>query len=270
MMHAGEEEGEQLVLAGALAFAKNMTSKTYLEGISSLLETIEDPDRYGPQFVSNLVGGFIPLSSLSRNIATTMDPIRRETKTAVGDPAVEALRDTLPDPMAEFVVRMTNEIKARTPGFGADLPPKRDLWGQPIDVSSHRGMAYDFVSPVAATDEKPDAIDQMILDNRINVAMPTRVIDGVRLTNEEYSRYTELAGTMAKERLDQIHTSGAFDQLSDGPDGMKANMLKKIVMDARETAQALMMSENLELRERVIERRQGRANVLQSGGAMPR
>ena len=47
-------------------------------------------------------------------------------------------------------------------------------------------------------------------------------------------------------------------------------MLKKIVMDARETAQALMMSENLELRERVIERRQGRANVLQSGGAMPR
>jgi hypothetical protein len=159
-------------------------------------------------------------------------------------------------------------MKARIPGFSKDLPPKRNLWGDVVDVSSPHGMAYDFLSPVAATKDKPDAVDQLILDNRIEVTMPQRVIDGVRLTHEEYSRYTELAGSLAKEQLDKLVGAGSFDKLSDGPDGMKANLVRSIIMQTREAAQGQLMSENLELRERVLDRQRNRAQVLSQGGKL--
>ncbi len=268
MMHASEEEGEQLVMAGTLAFAKNMTSRTYLEGISSALEVIDDPDRNGPQWLANFAGSFIPMSGLSRNVASAMDPVRSETKTAVGDPDVDRMTDVVSDKVAEFAMRMANEIKSRTPGFSKDLPPKRDLWGRPVDMSSPFGMAFDFLSPVAVSEENADPVDQMIFDNRVDVSMPGRVINNVKLTNEEYSRYTEIAGKAAKERLDQMQRSGAFAQLSDGPDGMKANMIKSVVLSARAEAQARMMAENQNLRERVIERKKDSAQTLIQGGKL--
>lgn len=268
MMHATEEEGEQLVMAGTLAFAKNMTNKTYLEGISSALEVIDDPDRNGPQWLANFAGSFIPMSGLTRNVAAALDPVRSETKTAKGDPDVERLREVVPDKVAEFAQRMANEIKSRTPGFSKDLPPKRDLWGRPVDISSPFGMAFDFLSPVAVTEQVDDPIDQMILDNRVDVSMPQRVINNVKLTAEEYSRYVEISGASAKERLDQMHKGGAFAQLSEGPDGMQANLIKSVILSSRAEAQARMLAENANLRERVIERKKDQAQTLMQGGKL--
>ena len=70
--------------------------------------------------------------------------------------------------------------------------------------------------------------------------------------------------------LDQLYAGGAFEGLSEGPDGMKSNLIRSIVMSAREAAQAQLMAENLELRDRIIERKQERARVLDQGGKLKR
>ena len=48
----------------AASIGQNIVSATWLQGVSSLIEAIEDPERSGERFLQNLVTGFVPYSSM--------------------------------------------------------------------------------------------------------------------------------------------------------------------------------------------------------------
>ena len=55
-------EGEKQHLAGkiAMSITKNLTSKTFLSGLSNIIDGISDPERYGENVVNQLVGSVVP------------------------------------------------------------------------------------------------------------------------------------------------------------------------------------------------------------------
>jgi hypothetical protein len=268
---ADDEDADSTIAAGLLSFVNNMSSKTWMRGPFEFIAAIDDAKNStssSERFVQSLGSTFVPFSSLSRAVTRAGDPILRETQATEGDGLVESLETVLNRPAAEFVGGIINRVRSQTPGLSTDLPPRRDLWGRPIEYSSGLGWAFDFASPVASRTEKPDPVDAIILSNRIELSQPQKTIQGVKLTGGEYSEYVRRAGTMAKEQLDRLVSQRGFAQASDGPDGGKAAIVTDVVTGARRAAAASMIAEFPDLRARVMGMAKRRGQVLAEGGRL--
>jgi hypothetical protein len=246
MSQVGELDASTLAKAVSIAFAKNVSSKTWLRSLSEVVNAVSDPDRYGGRWVQNLAGTIIPTGVAQIN-RTYFDPVLREARSIV------------------------DGIKARIPGYSNDLPPRRNLWGEPIVLGG--GLGPDIVSPIYTEDVKDDPVDNAILDNKVEISMPARSIDGVELTPHEYSRYVELAGNKAKgpdglglkDKLDRIINTSQFKGATDGPDGGKALLIKKYVQAYRGIARAQLAKEIPALAEQLERAKKERAQALRPG-----
>jgi hypothetical protein len=261
---AADEESEQLAVAGVMALAQNLASKTYAQGIVEFIAAIDpnNPTSNPARYMERQIGSFVPYSSILRQTSQTIDPVLRETRTSVADEDLPDALKGLPDPVAEHIQGMINKVKSNIPGQSANLPPRRDLWGDPITRESGIGWAFDLVSPVAIATNEDDPVNKAILDNRVKLSNPPRRIDGVSLTGEEYSQFVEMAGKPAKQALDELVTSPGWDSLSDGPDGMKAEVIRNVINQFRAAARAQMVATTPSLRQRILERKTEQAGAL--------
>jgi len=252
LANAEEEDGGRLVGAGVIALANNLASKTYMSGIYDFIGAIDpsNPTSDPMKYLANMTTSIMPYSSFLRNIAATADPVMRDARDG-GDDAVGAYLDTI-----------VNNIKKGIPGMSDTLPPRRDLWGEEISTASGIGWAFDLLSPIASRVDNPSPIDTVIVENNIVLSMPPRVIQGAKLSNEEYSEFVQLAGEPAKAYLDQLVQSASFGRMSDGADGMKAEVIKDVINTHRKRAILLMMANHPELRERVFRVKKERVNAL--------
>ena len=92
-------------------------------------------------------------------------------------------------------------------------------------------------------------------------------MEGVPLTAEEYWRFVELAGAPAKEALDVVITTPGFQGASNGPEGMKAAIIKDVVQQHRRAAVKRLKIEFPGLRERINkERLRLNEQMLGTGG----
>lgn len=227
----GESEINDIASHSAMAVAKNITSKTFLRGISDLLQTIDDPERYGDQWIRNLSGTVIPTGVAQ--ITRIQDPVLRETRTVL------------------------DRIRSRVPGYSKDLPPRRNIWGEPIRLEG--GLGPDIISPVYIGRDKHDPISDEIVRLEVPVSMPPRQIMGVELSPHEYSRYVELAGNAAKgnqnrglkDELARLFKSSTYLKQTDGPDGGKALMVRETISAYRGLARNMMIKEFPELEQLV-------------------
>lgn len=249
---ASEADSDMLAGAGVLAIAQNLASKSYLSGVFDFLGAMDpsNPSSNPGKYLSDFAGSMVPYSSFMRNIAQTQDTITRDAKAVVyGD-------DNEIDAVATYWQETVDKVKRGIPGLSDTLPPMRDLWGEPIDKASGIGWGWDFISPLASKADNPDPVTKEIIDNRIVVDYPARIIDGVRLTPSEYDQYTELAGKGAKEKLDDLIKDPSFKRLPGGPDGMKAQIIKDVINTYREQARGIMIMRNPELRDRAMSMKQ--------------
>ena len=244
---------EKLAVAGALSVAQNVTSKTYLQGLSNMFEAMANPKTEGEAVARSYAGSVVP--------------------------AGVAAIDRMTDPYQRTVYSMMDAIKARTPGWSETLPPRRDVWGDPIEHASDMGKAYDLLSPFATRKPADSPIDKEIVKQGFNVNLPQSnasfgqgaMID-LRKDPAMYSRYVELAGNGykdpawglgAKDLLNQIVSgnhplSSVYNMKSDGPQGGKAAMVHGLMNQYREGARQQLLQENPKLQSQVDEMR---ANV---------
>lgn len=229
-----ESERDSIASMVVATLAKNLVSKTYMEGFSRFVDAIHDPDRYGESYVNRFFSSMVP--SGVAQVERMIDPTVRETQ------------------------GLLDGIRARIPGFSADLPPKRNLWGEPIRFEGALGP--DIVSPFYSSRDKDSAIDNEIVANRIdNIQTPTarQVYAGVELTPEQHSRYLEImgqeikpTGKNLKEHLGDMVQTPEYQGLTDGPMGGKAFQISRIVHQYREQAKQYLIAENPEVRDKIL------------------
>lgn len=68
--------------------------------------------------------------------------------------------------------------------------------------------------------------------------------DGVKLNHEQYDRLSVLRGSIAEGLVTEVMASPQYKQLSDGPDGGKAALLRSLFLKAAGAARAQLLQED--------------------------
>lgn len=208
----GSEDQENVAALISLSVAKNLTSKTFMKGLSDALNATTDPTRYGAYWVQNFAGTAIP--SIVAGTARATDPELKEVQSII------------------------DKWKSRTPGISRGLLPKRDIWGASIkrDITGVPAM----VTPVYVSKEKGTEADREIARLGVRISKPSKKVLGKELTKEEYDKLVIAGGQEAKKRIDRFVGGASYDRISDE---VKGKMIKKLYEGSIRTERVKLSSE---------------------------
>ncbi len=177
---AAPRERDAFALNMSMAVAKNVTSKTWLSGLSDFFEALSDPERFGPAWSRRLAGS-AAVPAVAAQAAQAIDPHLREARTIL------------------------DAVKARVPVISEGLPMRRNAWGEPIKRGSSVGP--DIISPIYSSRISDDPVKREVARLRVPLSLPRRYlrVDGERvdLTAEQYDALAQVTGKPAKMYLDQ-------------------------------------------------------------------
>ena len=215
-------------LAGAIlaSISKNVTSKTWLEGVSSAIEAFDDPDRYMGRFVEGYVRSVVP---------TGIAQVERSM-----------------DPDLEAIYGMVDALKSRIPGLSSDMPKRRDLWGNKIStaVSKDRSwaeIASSVVNPFYVSKDKTSPIDKELIRLDSPIAKPKRVqsFDGVayEMNAQQYDDFMVSMNTIklmstGKNLKDSLNDLVRDPDYKTMEDDQKVTMIRRYFDDAKREAKA--------------------------------
>ena len=162
----------EIAAAISLAFARGMVSKTWLEGLHRLDETIHNPDRHLLDIPKGLASTLVP--SFLRTIERVTDPTRRETRVPreVFNEATGMFEN---NPWAE-VQELVNAAIAVTPGMSTTLSPFRNRFGEVVLIPP--GIGPDWLSPIYSSVVKDDPVAKELARLRVGLSLPPPVVFG--------------------------------------------------------------------------------------------
>ena len=256
------EDADNLAVAAALAVAKNISDKTYLQNVNGFMRAASDPDANLGKFVGQLGESLVPASSMLRQLNS--DPYMREARTAV------------------------DNVLDRMPGFSDKLPPLRDPFGYPMKVRT--GLVFE--------DNADDVVDaeqiRLVMETGKGIALPTGykregidlrdlhlTIDGKDRTAwdllQEIAIKPKGAGMTMKEAVAKEIRSERYSMAPDGDGttpGTRLFLLRGIVSKYREAAyKQLLRAYPKEIGEpiarRALEAKEAWRQAKEAGQASP-
>jgi hypothetical protein len=234
--YATSREAEDVAAGLAMAVAKNLTSKTWLSGLSDFMEVLSDPERYGKRWIERMAGS-AAVPAFVAHAAGSMDPYLRETRSIV------------------------DGIKNRIPVLAQGLPVRRNVWGDPVKRGDALGP--DYISPVYASrmEGSPFLLEMAAL--RAPISMPSRSlrVDGKthQLTPEQYDAYVQLSGQPARQYLEQFIRTPEWRSMDADT---KREFLKETMTEFRASARE-------GLQERYPELQAGKLPPMPKGFVLP-
>jgi hypothetical protein len=236
MSEASEQDAEKIAVAVTMAVSKNLTSKTWLRGLSEALEVIDDPDRYGENYVQRFGASFTP------NIIA-------QSERAI-DPEISATYGFL------------DKVKSKIYGYSDDLPPSRSIWGE-VRTAGPGGF-YTFL-PTYISEKKDSPISAEMFRLKMGAGMPGKKTDesgfakemnfngvDLRLTPHEYDRFIVLmnetpldsTGITLKKSMNRMIKTKDYKELDDDD---KKTAIRRLFTEAKRRAKELLLEENGEL-----------------------
>lgn len=108
---------------------RGLADRTFLTGIGDLMNAIEDPERYGKNFLQNIATGFIPASSLTAATARAVDPVVRDPQ------------------------NLSEAVQAKIPGLSQNVTP-RDSSFEPGGVAVRKTPAIQNFLPIKTSKQQ--------------------------------------------------------------------------------------------------------------------
>jgi hypothetical protein len=188
-----------------IAMRSNVADKAYLKGISNVMEAFYSE---GGEEVGTLLR-----STVAAHIPNTMGSAVRETNEDM-----------------KLVRTLGDAIRERIPGLSGDLPPRRNILGEPMkahaSLGSESGGVLDYILPIAYHENTGDAILTEMSNLGYPFSPPARTYNGldwntVRRGNKTaYDFWTERTGTLRidgmtmKQRLKRLIKSPEYQALN--------------------------------------------------------
>lgn len=204
------------------AIGRNFTSKTWLQGLSGVMQAMTDPDRYGASWVNRSAATLAQPATLLSHIGRYMDPYQRETD-----------RDSFLD-----------QLKYRLPGatIGREsLPIKMDQFGMPI-MEPQRQIGRAGPIPITTPSDDPVRVETARLgwapgsmQNHFSVPAKTRGQPSKRydLTDEQLRELNELANARMHAAAQNLMRTPAWKALGDDE---RADAMDALMKQARASA----------------------------------
>ena len=241
-----EAEAAQIATAAALSVAQNMASKTYMSGVTDFF------DAFFSASLDPESSNYKLTSYLQRMAASVV-------------PASVANIERFLSPEMSATYGFLDRVKSRIPGYSDDLPPRRNIFGEPIVLEG--GIGPDIMSPIYTSTAKDDPVADEMVRQQVAVGMPRRQIQGIELDAQQYDRYVLLysgieAPTSLKDQLRTMFNAREYKNASDGPEGGKALMIKSVFTAYRDMAQAQMLAEDDQLTNQITLAQEQRVEKL--------
>ena len=198
-----------------IAATKNLTSKTFLEGISNLLSAVHEPERYGPAFINSYAGLLVP--GAIAQFARGSDPIQRQV-----DSFSDAVQARMPFGIPGVI------------GSREELPIRYNITGE-----ERRNLAAGFpnVVGIATMPTEQTALQQELQDVNFSYPAPSKKLRGVELEPEDYSEYARISGELINQRLNAVISSPLY---ANYPKARRKIVLENAAQDARKAATNIM------------------------------
>lgn len=214
--------------------------QSMLSGMDSILTTIQNSGsagtgelltKMGVQIIGNYVGQYVP--TVVGRVAASLDKNQRSTYLE-------------PDGAWSPVQSAVQGVQKKIPGLRENMAVTYGNWGVPVEGNGANGFgeaAFKAVTPVYPSKQKTDAVEEEIArlhdvnaeySNFYTKPPKSIAVDGesVKLTSEEYAKYTETRGqtdyNLRKNMLD-----------SDIYKGLPDNVKSKAMSLSQEYANAL-------------------------------
>ena len=204
---------QELAVDGTLAITKNLTSKTFLEGITGVLQAVHDPERYGGSFINSFAGLVVP--------------------------AAVAQFARVPDPYQREVRSFDEAVAARIPGLREDLPVKRDLLGNPKPNLSY---GLSGVLGVAARDAEQTPLQREIQSIGFSYEPASKKIQGVELDATAYEKYAKVSGEIVNQQLSNLINTPVYQNSNKL---VKNILMKRVAEKSRRAATNQILMEQL-------------------------
>jgi hypothetical protein len=122
---------ESAMAAVVVPFANAVLSKVYMQQLSSLVDALSDPNRYGESYFQRLASSFVP--------------------------AVVGATERAMDPDVRRATDWMEAIQARVPGLSEGLEQRLNLWGE---VRQDQNGIYNLFLPARISVSKESPIDK--------------------------------------------------------------------------------------------------------------
>ncbi len=139
------------------------------------------------------------------------------------------------DPILRDVRGRLDAIKASTPGWSDTVPPRINVWGEPILLD--RGLGPDLISPLYSARLVEDFSSEEAARLRAKLTKPQRKLMGVQLTPREFVRLQILVGQGGKKRVDLLTSAPYYQRL---PDGLRRKLMEEAYADARDAGRKML------------------------------
>ena len=244
-----EDEADALDVAAAItvSIAQNITSKTYMSGLSDVFDILgsssTDPEAdntKAKRWIERMAGSLIPAGVAQ--VERTLSPELSATQGII------------------------DKWRSRIPGLSDELPPRRNIFGEPIVLEG--GVGPDIMSPVYTSSVKSDFVADEIVKQRTRLTMPQKTLNGVKLTPAEYDEYIQLfagpkdGAPSFKDHLEEVMQSSAYQDATDGPDGGKSLIILRVKEAHNQAAKAMLLEQNAELAARIGAKKQKKLEKL--------
>lgn len=146
------------------AMARNTADQTFMQGMGNLMDAIEDPERFGQKFITDIIGGFIP-SAVSQFARSGDNTVRSpETITDSLKARLPILSQEVPGMESSFEpggvsVRHTNEGTARN--IASNFFGMRST---PVTDTNYQEQVQDVKSLNKASTEQTKSAKQIATD----------------------------------------------------------------------------------------------------------
>lgn len=260
---ADEAESEEALaqlqaalMGSAAAFSSNITSKTYMQGISEFFEAVSYAERGYDDAFKNLAGSI--LGNLMPIVGANF-----ERRRASGQ-----------DEFARYIFGWMDEFRSRIPEGGIadalgldeligtrdDLGVRMDPLGRP--VKNQLGLT----TVQRESTESTSVLDQVLAAMDFHISMPGRRIGDVKLTGKQYSKFlylrgqeVKIAGQTLEEKLTREINSKLFQRRT--LEGQQKR-INDIVRDYTSRARKQLLREDDELRTKVEDAEAEKRNSL--------
>lgn len=253
------DEADEILAAGIATVARSVVDKTWMQGVSALIQALDRPEQGTGSFLNQMAGSFVP--------------------------AVVGQAATATKPEGSLVTNPAEAVLARIPVLADSLPPRRNRWGEVMRPETTGRAIFDAFSPIQAKDLRESPVDAELQRLNLNVARlgfrqeffgatvnlrdyPRAYDDLVRLAGNDWKNPATglgLRDALAEMIAGEGPLGAAYERQADGEEGGKAMMIQAMIRSYRQAARSalLEMPEHRDLAALVQQRRAEGAERMQ-------
>lgn len=183
----------------------SLANKTFLTGMTYLVQSLADPQRYSEDMITRTLSGFVPFAGALRNIRQIKDLTVRE-----------------PEGIAQG-------IGSQIPIVSETLPPRVSSLG---NIVQRKPIGLTKFIPFPITNKETNQVADELVRLNINIGYPNKKITDIYGKNEkklsvsEYNQYLMRKGGVTVNTLNKLISSNYYQKL---PDDYKTKLIDGIV-----------------------------------------